>query len=168
MSPGPKCGERDRAAVGVLAHRAGVPGANDVAGVALVALAEHRLAASNRRGTATSATRARSSSPSAENTGHPAQQRDRVLAACVAHGAQMVLRARRAGSGDAAEATPGRAPARAGGGAGRRRRSTSRAPRPDRSGTSTASAISATPAATVSTRPASCAACAEREPAGRC
>ena len=36
--------ERDRAPAGVLAHRAGATGANDVAGVARVALAEYDLA----------------------------------------------------------------------------------------------------------------------------
>ena len=41
---GAEVGERDRAAVGVLADRAGVAGADDVAGVALVALAEDDLA----------------------------------------------------------------------------------------------------------------------------
>ena len=44
MSPGPEGGERDLAAVGVLAHRAGVAGADDVARVGLVALAEDDLA----------------------------------------------------------------------------------------------------------------------------
>ena len=43
MSPGPNERERDRAAVGVLAHRAGVTAADDVAGVAVVALAEDDL-----------------------------------------------------------------------------------------------------------------------------
>ena len=43
MSPGPNVGERDRAPVGVRADRARVAVANDVAGVAGVALAEHRL-----------------------------------------------------------------------------------------------------------------------------
>ncbi len=43
MSPGPERGERDRAPVRVAAHRPRVARADDVAGVAGVALAEHRL-----------------------------------------------------------------------------------------------------------------------------
>ncbi len=75
---GPERGERDRAPVAVAAHGARVAGAHDVAGVAGVALAEHRLARLEARGTATSAIRCEVVGLERREHGHPPEQLDHV------------------------------------------------------------------------------------------
>ena len=152
MSPGPNVRERDLAAVGVLAHRARVAGAHDVARVGVVALAEDDLARGEARaGRRPSATRPRSSRAELREHRHAAEQLGGVLGAGGHVAAGHTTAPRPSTPRSSARS---RAPARrraAGGEPRQRGEQRERQQRPR-------ARSAATPAVTSSTRPASCSA----------
>ena len=149
MSPGPERGERDLAAVGVLADRPRVAGADDVARVRLVALAEHDLARAEAPRVADLGHQLEVVGRQRREDRHLAEELDRLLCARRHSGGSTTP-----GGEHTSRVRPLRAPARGGGASRRGRRARPSAAR-IASGSRTARAITSTPAITSSTRPAS-------------